>query len=38
MTGHYLNQRLMPRYDLEVGLRLSPGDGFKGLPYFPSWF
>ncbi len=40
MSGHYLNFRPMPRYDLSLQIerKRSPGDGFKGLPSCPTWF
>jgi hypothetical protein len=40
MTANYLNSHLMPRYaaPLQTEYRLSPGDGFKGLPFCPVWF
>jgi hypothetical protein len=40
MTATYLLARLMPGYSaiVQVGYRLSPGDGFEGLYFRPSWF
>jgi hypothetical protein len=40
MSHDYLLARLMPSYSvtLQIELRLSPGDGFKGLPSSPAWF
>ena len=37
MSGHYLNSHLMPRYAAlpQIELRLSPGDGLKGLQLPP---
>ena len=39
MSGHYLNKYLMPRYAAlpQIKLRLSPGDGLKGLKSRPIW-
>ncbi len=39
MSDHYLNICLTPGYAAtqQIKLRLSPGDGFKGLPSCPSW-
>jgi len=39
MSANYLNLYLMPRYaaPLQTEYRLSPGDGFEGLPSSPSW-
>ena len=40
MTGDYLNQCLMPSYaaQQQIKFRLSPGDGFEGLPLCPTWY
>lgn len=40
MTANYLNGSLMPRYfaSQQNELRLSPGDGLKGLPLRPIWY
>jgi hypothetical protein len=40
MSAGYLNPRLMPRYaaSSQTQLRLSPGDGLKGLPSSPAWY
>ncbi len=40
MSANYLNHHLMPSYaaSLQTEFRLSPGDGFKGLPSCPTWF
>ncbi len=39
MCGDYLNFCLMPGYAApqQIKLRLSPGDGLKGLNSRPSW-
>jgi hypothetical protein len=39
MTANYLNICRMPSYAarLQTEYRLNPGDGFKGLPFRPSW-
>lgn len=40
MTANYLNEHLTPRYaaSSQAEFRLSLGDGFKGLPFCPTWF
>ncbi len=40
MSGEYLKRGLLPRYvaKQQIKLRLSPGDGFKGLPLCPIWY
>ena len=39
MCTEYLKSYLTPRYaaSQRIKLRLSPGDGFKGLPLCPIW-
>lgn len=39
MSGHYLNNYLMPSYAAlpQNKHRLSPGDGLKGLKSRPIW-